>query len=41
MDVNIGKNDAWKFYIPIPVPAFVLKLMMGQRSIEVLKSTRG
>lgn len=28
-----------KFYIPLHVPAFVLKIMMGQRSIEVLKST--
>lgn len=27
------------FYIPVYVPAFVLKIMMGQRSIEVLKST--
>lgn len=27
-----------KFFIPMHVPAFVLKLMMGQRSIEVLKS---
>lgn len=27
-----------KFFIPMYVPAFVLKIMMGQRSIEVLKS---
>lgn len=27
-----------KFYIPMPVPAFVLKIMMGEMSIEVLKS---
>ena len=27
-----------KFYIPVHVPAFILKIMMGQRSIEVLKS---
>ena len=26
------------FYIPMPVPAFILKLMMGEMSIEVLKS---
>jgi uncharacterized protein (TIGR01777 family) len=27
-----------KFYLPVNVPVFVLKLMLGQRSIEVLKS---
>ena len=31
------KNDK---FIPIYVPSFLLKMMMGQRSIEVLKSTR-
>jgi uncharacterized protein (TIGR01777 family) len=28
-----------KGFIALPVPSFVLKLMMGDRSIEVLKST--
>jgi uncharacterized protein (TIGR01777 family) len=28
-----------KFFIPLHVPSFVLKLMLGSRSIEVLKST--
>lgn len=28
-----------KFYLPLHVPAFVLKLVMGESSIEVLKST--
>jgi len=28
-----------KFFIPIHVPSFVLKIMMGEMSIEVLKST--
>lgn len=27
-----------RFYIPFPVPAFILRIMMGNRSIEVLKS---
>jgi len=27
-----------KFYIPMPVPAFVLKIVLGEMSIEVLKS---
>jgi NAD dependent epimerase/dehydratase family enzyme len=27
------------FYIPLHVPAFVLKIMLGESSIEVLKST--
>ena len=26
------------FYLPVPVPAFILKIMMGEMSIEVLKS---
>ncbi|MFZ1784812.1 MAG: TIGR01777 family oxidoreductase [Ferruginibacter sp.] len=38
--LTLAKMMHGKFYIPIPVPTFVLKLMMGQRSIEVLKSTR-
>lgn len=35
----LAKSLNKRFYIPLNVPAFVLKLMMGQRSIEVLKST--
>ena len=27
-----------KFYIPFYVPPFILKILLGQRSIEVLKS---
>jgi NAD dependent epimerase/dehydratase family enzyme len=27
-----------KFFIPFHVPSFILKIMLGQRSIEVLKS---
>lgn len=27
-----------RFYIPVPVPAFILRLMLGEMSIEILKS---
>jgi len=39
LTITLAKAIKGKFYIPMPVPAFVLKIMMGQRSIEVLKST--
>lgn len=34
----LAKKMNGRFYVPIHIPSFVLKLMMGQRSIEVLKS---
>jgi uncharacterized protein (TIGR01777 family) len=39
LTITLAKAMKGKFYIPMHVPAFVLKIMMGQRSIEVLKST--
>ena len=38
LPLSLAKAIKGKFYLPFYVPAFVLKLMMGQRSIEVLKS---
>jgi uncharacterized protein (TIGR01777 family) len=36
---TIANEVKGKFYLPVHVPAFVLKIMMGGRSIEILKST--
>ncbi len=35
----MAKAIKGKFFIPIHVPSFLLKTMMGQRSIEILKSS--
>jgi NAD dependent epimerase/dehydratase family enzyme len=37
--LTLAESMRGNFYIPVYVPAFGLKLMMGERSIEVLKST--
>ncbi len=29
----------WSFLIPIPVPNFILRMMLGDRSEEVLKNS--
>ncbi|MEO5647790.1 MAG: DUF1731 domain-containing protein, partial [Chitinophagaceae bacterium] len=39
LTLNLAKHMRGNFYIPIHVPAFVLRLILGNRSIEVLKST--
>jgi uncharacterized protein (TIGR01777 family) len=36
--IQLAKALKKSFYLPLHVPAFVLKIMMGQSSIEVLKS---
>jgi uncharacterized protein len=38
LTLEIAKNVKKKFYIPVHVPTFVLKIMLGSRSIEILKS---
>jgi uncharacterized protein (TIGR01777 family) len=35
----LAKKMKGSFFIPIPVPDFILRLMLGERSIEVLKSS--
>jgi uncharacterized protein len=39
LTLEIAKNVKGKFYMSVHVPTFVLKIMMGIRSIEILKST--
>ena len=38
LTLTIAKAARGKFYLPIHVPAFILKIMMGGRSVEILKS---
>lgn len=39
LTIALAKQMRGKFYIPVYVPAFVLKIMLGEMSIEVLKTT--
>ncbi len=39
LTLTLAKAMNGKFYFPMKVPSFILNLMMGKRSIEVLKST--
>lgn len=39
LTVTLGKCMYGNAFVAMPVPSFVLKIMMGERSVEVLKST--
>lgn len=39
LTLKLAKTLKGNFFIPVHVPEFILKLMMGERRIEVLKST--
>jgi uncharacterized protein (TIGR01777 family) len=39
LTLTLAKIMRRKFFIPVYVPAFVLKIMLGESSVEVLKST--
>ena len=36
----LGEKLKDRFFIPMHIPSFILKLMLGKRSIEILKSAK-
>ena len=39
LTLELAKQMKGKFFIPLHVPAFVLKIMLGESSVEILKSS--
>jgi len=39
LTIALAKKMKGKWYLPLRVPTFILKLLLGSRSIEILKST--
>ncbi len=39
LTITLAQKMKGKFYLPVHVPTFILKLMLGDRSIEILKSS--